>query len=608
MSDIIRILPENVANQIAAGEVVQRPASAVKELMENAIDAGGTDIQLIIRDAGKTLIQVVDNGCGMSEADARLCFERHATSKIKEAGDLFKIQTFGFRGEAMASIAAVAQVELKTKRTEDPMGSQVRIEGSAFKEQSPCSTGNGTSIAVKNLFFNVPARRNFLKSDATELSYILEEFHRLALVNPMVAFSYYNNNKLMARFEKSNMRQRLNAIFGANYSERLIPVGEQTSFVDITGYIGKPDAARKTRGEQYFFVNGRYIRHPYLAHSVEKAYAELIPENTYPPYFIFLTLDPAQIDINIHPTKTEVKFQDEKTLYSIMRAAIRKSFGSYSVIPSLDFETERPFDFRDDDPARPVIVPGVKIDPTYNPFDRTRVSGNGSFSTRPADPNLKHWENLYNTEKLRIPVPESPEIIGNLIPSDEQKSSSVFVMFNPHYFITTVKSGLMFVNVAHARERIYYERYLENSGRNPVSGQRLLFPETLMLSPQDSELLTDILADIRMLGFDIEAFGKDTWVVNALPEDAGQSSASDLVDQVLDGYRKNMMDHPGERRVNLAHSMARSIAGRKLKILQPEEMQALADELFATSVPDTSPSGRKVVYIMPHDEIEKKFK
>ena len=338
MPDIIKILPDNVANQIAAGEVIQRPASAVKELLENAIDAGADDIQLIIKDAGKTLIQVVDNGSGMSETDARLCFERHATSKINDARDLFKIHTFGFRGEALASIAAISQLEMKTKKKTEDIGTLIIIEGSNVKEHTSCSTSDGTSISVKNLFFNVPARRSFLKSDATETSYIIEEFNRVALVYPEISFSFYNNGKQVTFLEKSQLRQRVNAVFGANYGEKLIPLSEDTMVADIKGFIGKPEFARKTRGEQYFFVNKRFIKHPYLNHAVDKAYAEMIPEQSYPSYFIYLTIPTENIDVNIHPAKTEVKFQDEKTLYGILKATIRKSFGAFSIIPSIDFE------------------------------------------------------------------------------------------------------------------------------------------------------------------------------------------------------------------------------------------------------------------------------
>ncbi|MFA5195758.1 MAG: DNA mismatch repair endonuclease MutL, partial [Bacteroidales bacterium] len=399
MSDIIKILPDNVANQIAAGEVIQRPASAVKELLENAIDAGADDIQLIIKDAGKTLIQVVDNGCGMSETDARLCFERHATSKINEANDLYKIVTYGFRGEALASIAAVAQVEMKTKRKSDETATLLAIEGSEVKNHTSCSAADGTSISVKNLFFNVPARRAFLKADATETSYILEELHRVALVYPEICFSFYNNGKLSGKYEKTNLRQRINTIFGPNYGEKILQLQEETSVVKISGFIGKPEFARKTRGEQYFFINKRFIKHPYLNHAVDKAYSELIPQQSYPSYFIFLTIDTQNIDVNIHPAKTEVKFNDEKTLYSILKATIRKSFGFYNITPSIDFEAERSMDFGNIDSQQSIKIPTIKVNPAYNPFQPSGQGRNSIGFHPPEDKNLKNWERLYELGK-----------------------------------------------------------------------------------------------------------------------------------------------------------------------------------------------------------------
>ncbi len=589
--------------------MVQRPASAVKELLENAIDAGATDIQLIIKDAGKTLIQVVDNGQGMSETDARLCFERHATSKINDAHDLFKLMTFGFRGEALASIAAVSQLEMKTKREIDDLGTLIVIEGSDVKEHTACSTSTGTSISVKNLFFNVPARRNFLKSEATETTYIIEEFNRVALVYPHIAFSFYNNNKLVTRLEKTTLRQRINHILGTNYGERLIAVDEKTTVVNITGFIGKPEFARKTRGEQYFFVNNRYIRHPYLHHAVEKAFSELIPENAYASYFIYLTVDPNFIDVNIHPTKTEVKFQDEKAVYSILKAAIRKSFGAFNITPSLDFETERSMDFGDFDKNRQVVLPGITVNKDYNPFINTPADHSNSSYSKPADKNLKNWEALYNIGR-DIPIHTDREETGGQLfhHTKEEPVTASFFMYGKNYIVTPVKSGLMIIDVANARERIAYDKFSKDMGSQKSQSQRLLFPQTLTLNPSDSELLGEMLPELRKTGFEVESFGQNTFVVNAMPPEAEKQDVKDLMEHLLEAYKKNMMDARMDKKDNLARSLARNLAIRGLRNLSNEEMQSLVGELFISQMPETSPSGKKIIFILPLDEIEKKFK
>jgi DNA mismatch repair protein MutL len=609
MTDIIKILPDSVANQIAAGEVVQRPASAVKELLENAIDAGADDIQLIIKDAGKTLIQVVDNGQGMSETDARLCFERHATSKINDAHDLFTLVTFGFRGEALASIAAVSQLEMKTKRVSEDLGTLIVIEGSVVKEHTACSTATGTSISVKNLFFNVPARRNFLKSDATETTYIIEEFNRVALVYPHITFSFYNYNKLVTRLEKTTLRQRINQILGTNYGERLISVDEKTTVVNITGFIGKPEFARKTRGEQYFFVNNRYIRHPYLHHAVEKAFSELIPENSYASYFIYLTVDPNFIDVNIHPTKTEVKFQDEKTIYSILKAAIRKSFGAFNITPSLDFETERSLDFGDFHKDRQIVMPGIKVNTDYNPFVNSPADHSSSSYSRPADKNLKNWEALYNIGK-DIPIETHREETSEKLFHSEniEPVAASFFMYGKNYIVTPVKSGLMIIDIANARERISYDKFSKYFESQKPQSQRLLFPQTLSLNPADTELLSEMLPGLRKMGFEVESFGQNTFVVNAMPLEAEKQDVKDLIEHLLEAYKKNMMDARMDKKDNLARSLARNLAIKGLRNLSNEEMQSMVGELFISQMPETSPSGKKIIFILPLEEIEKKFK
>jgi len=609
MTDIIKILPDNVANQIAAGEVVQRPASAVKELLENAIDAGADDIQLIIKDAGKTLIQVVDNGKGMSETDARLCFERHATSKISEAHDLFQLMTFGFRGEALASIAAIAHLEMKTKRAEDELGTLILIEGSQVKDHTACSTSNGTSISVQHLFFNVPARRNFLKSDATETGYIIEEFNRVALVYPQIAFSFYNQNKLVTRLEKSTLRQRINNIQGSNYGEKLISVEEKTSIVNISGFIGKPEFARKTRGEQYFFVNNRYVRHPYLHHAVEKAYEELIPDNAYASYFIYLSIDPTQIDVNIHPTKTEVKFQEEKTIYTILKAAIRKSFGAFNITPSLDFETERSMDFGDFHKDREIKIPGITVNTDYNPFTNAPGDHAKSSYTNPVDKNLKNWEALYNIGKDTNPQSNQEETQEKMFHQEQDESTaSSFFMYGKSYVITYVKSGLMIIDVVNARERIAYDKFLRYSDSLIPQSQHLLFPQTINLNAADSEMLTEMIPELRNMGFEVSSFGQNTFVVNAMPVEAEKQDIKDMIERLLEAYKKNMMDARIDKKENLARSLAKNIAVKALRNLSVEEMQSLTGELFVSSMPETSPSGKKIIYILPLEEIEKKFR
>ena len=608
MPDIIRILPDHVANQIAAGEVIQRPASAVKELLENAIDAGADDIQLIIKDAGKTLIQVVDNGKGMSETDARLCFERHATSKIAEAGDLFKIHTYGFRGEALASIAAVAQLEMKTRKKSDEIATLIIIEGSEVKEHTSCSAAEGTSISVKNLFFNVPARRSFLKADATETSYIIEELNRVALVYPEISFSFYNNGKLVTRMEKSPLRQRINAVFGSNYGEKLIPLSEDMNLADIKGFIGKPEFARKTRGEQYFFVNKRFIKHPYLNHAVDKSYAELIPDQSYPSYFIYLTVDPKNIDVNIHPAKTEVKFQDEKTLYSILKACIRKSFGSFNITPSIDFDMDGALDFSGLDKNAEIKIPTITINPDYNPFQSTqRGSGTGSFH-KPEDKNLKNWETLYEFGKeLSANKGDDAEIQRQTGISFEPEQTQFF-SFGKKYIITPMKSGLMFIDIVNARERILYEKFLHTAETQSPLCQRILFPVTISLNPSDAELLSEILPDMRLLGFDIEAFGKNTFVVNGLPTDVLNEDISGMIERLLESFKKNQMEAHFEKRINLIRSLSKNLASKITLSLSNEAMQMLTGELFACTMPETSPSGKKVLFILNNEEIEKKFK
>ena len=609
MSDIIRLLPDSVANQIAAGEVIQRPASAVKELLENAIDAGGDSIELIIKDAGKTLIQIIDNGCGMSPTDARMSFERHATSKIKSADDLFRIKTFGFRGEALASIAAIAQVEMKTRRHEDELGSHLIIEGSTVKSQQPCACPTGTSIMVKNLFYNVPARRNFLKSDPAELRHIIEEYQRVVLVNANIAFSLNNNGKPFSQLPKAGLKQRIANVMGAGNLEKLIAVGQETNVVKVSGFIGKPENARKTKGEQYFFANNRYIRHPYLNHAVEEAFSDLIPEGYYPSYFLYLDVDPAQIDINIHPTKTEVNFQDHQTIYAILRSAVRAAIGKYSLSSTLDFDAEQSFNLHFPK-NRPVVAPGIHVDPEFNPFVKNpqpelRLSPN----TERYEPGVNQWEKIY--EGLRSRETEDlsarqTRIVGSDF-GQETHTERGFMQFQNRYIITKVKSGLMIIDQQAAHERVLFERYLDRIDQKKGMAQQQLFPQTVKLSASDTELVNELIGEISNLGFVIEPFGNNTFIVNGTPADLTDENIQELIENVLENYKKNQLGLKLDRKNNLARAMARNMAVKSGKVLMAEEMQSLVDDLFACKVPDISPSGKTITVIIGDDEIDKRF-
>lgn len=609
MSDIIRLLPDSVANQIAAGEVIQRPASAVKELLENAIDAGGDSIELIIKDAGKTLIQIIDNGCGMSPTDARMSFERHATSKIKSADDLFRIKTFGFRGEALASIAAIAQVEMKTRRHEDELGSHLIIEGSTVKSQQPCACPTGTSIMVKNLFYNVPARRNFLKSDPAELRHIIEEYQRVVLVNANIAFSLNNNGKPLSQLPKAGLKQRIANVMGAGNLEKLIAVGQETNVVKVSGFIGKPENARKTKGEQYFFANNRYIRHPYLNHAVEEAFSDLIPEGYYPSYFLYLDVDPAQIDINIHPTKTEVNFQDHQTIYAILRSAVRAAIGKYSLSSTLDFDAEQSFNLHFPK-NRPIVAPGIHVDPEFNPFVKNpQPELRLSPKTERYEPGVNQWEKIY--EGLRSRETEDlsarqTRIVGSDF-GQETHTERGFMQFQNRYIITKVKSGLMIIDQQAAHERVLFERYLDRIDQKKGMAQQQLFPQTVKLSASDTELVNELIGEISNLGFVIEPFGNNTFIVNGTPADLTDENIQELIENVLENFKKNQLGLKLDRKNNLARAMARNMAVKSGKVLMAEEMQSLVDDLFACKVPDISPSGKTITVIIGDDEIDKRF-
>ncbi|MCF8298137.1 MAG: DNA mismatch repair endonuclease MutL [Saprospiraceae bacterium] len=610
MSDIIRLLPDSVANQIAAGEVIQRPASAVKELLENAIDSGATEIKLIIKDAGKTLIQVIDNGCGMSETDARMSFERHATSKISEANDLFAIRTMGFRGEALASIAAIAQVELKSKKVEDELGTQIIIEGSEVKAQTICSTTNGTSISIKNLFFNVPARRNFLKSNQIETKHIFDEFFRVALANPDVAFSVFDNSNQRFALNKSNLKQRIAGLFGSSIGEKLVDIKLESDIVKISGFIGKADSAKKTRGEQYFFVNNRFIKHPYFNHAVENAYQELLPENSHPSYFVFFQINPEKIDINIHPTKTEVNFQDSNVIYSILLSAVKQSLGKFSITPSIDFSVEQSFDYKHI-PNAPIKQPKISINPDFNPFEQR------SPKTEREKSNADNWQELFVSKEFKAPdfgnnktediEDERQTTISSDIDEEHAVQASKLIQLHNKYILANVKSGLLIVNQQNAFERIYYEKFLKNLETDKSSTQQQLFPQTLEFNASDAELLNEISDELTAFGFDIKSFGANSFIVNGIPTDLTNENLKDLLDGILEYYKKNLIELKIDKRINVLRSMARNLSIRQNVEMQTAEMQALIDSLFACKLPETTPSGKKVFKILNMEDINSFF-
>lgn len=612
MSDVIRLLPDSVANQIAAGEVVQRPASAVKELLENAIDAGATQVKLIVKDAGRTLIQVTDNGRGMSETDARMCFERHATSKITQASDLFAIRTMGFRGEALASIAAISRVELRTRTAEAQVGSEVIIEGSVVEIQQPCQCPRGTSIAVKNLFFNTPARRNFLKSDPVEKTHIFNELLRIALANPNVGFMYYQNGQLTHQIEAGNLKQRIVSLFGNNYNQRLVPVHENTEIVSIEGFLLKPEFARKKRNDQYFFVNNRFIRSAYLATAIELGFQELIPSDMYPSFFIYLEIDPQQIDVNVHPTKTEIKFQDENIIFQILMTTVKRSLGKYNIAPTLDFERETAFDHLLPSADKEITPPVITINPDYNPFGSpTRGQGRSADLFERID--HKGWESLYPKREdglEEIPDKRVQTVISSAWETHEdERISRKFLQLQNKYILVPVKSGLMIIDQQRAHERILFERYVASFENMQNASQQLLFPETLNLMEYDAELLREILPEVKTLGFQLTESPRNTFVITGSPMDLpGNENLCEVLESVLENFKTNRINTQLDARTNLARSLARRFSIKQGKALDEHEMQLLTNSLFACQMPYHSPSGKPVISIMKMEDISEKFK
>lgn len=609
MSNIIKLLPDSVANQIAAGEVIQRPASAAKELLENAVDAGATQITLVIKDAGKTLIQVTDNGQGMSAIDARMCFERHATSKISKVDDLFEIKTMGFRGEAMASIAAISQVELKSKPEADDVGTCVNIEGSKVISQEPCQCARGTSILIKNLFYNVSARRNFLKSNTVEIRHIIEEFIRISSINYNIGFSYYNNEKLVYKLMPGSMKSRIVALFGNVYNERLLPVVQKTDRINISGFIGKPEFAKKTRGEQYFFVNGRFIKHPYLNHAVNNAYTEMIPVDSFPSYFINIEIDPQDIDINIHPTKTEVNFQDARYAYAVLQAAVKQSIGKYSLTPTLDFDVipdiEQAFQTK---PSDDLKQPSINLNPDYNPFDKQNPNFSGdSMSFK--KPNVENWEKLFENQSIDVPSSDSnQDIVNKAVDSDSDFERNKFLQIHNQFIACNVSSGMMLIDQQLAHQRIVYEKIIDKLRGSSQPSQKQLFPQNIHLSPGDAEIIRSLFVELVKIGFVLEELGANSFVVVGIPTDIEENSVVGIIEKIVENHKAQVADLNYDKNINLARSIAINTALKNGTKLDQVEMQEIFDGLFMCKVPKVSPDGKKILTIIGLADLESLIK
>jgi DNA mismatch repair protein MutL len=610
MADIINLLPDSIANQIAAGEVIQRPASIVKELVENSVDAGSNKVDVYVKDGGRTLVQVTDNGCGMSVTDARMSFERHATSKIKNTEDLFAIRTMGFRGEALASIASVAEVEMKTKRVEDEMGTLLRMSGSEVLVQEPVACNSGTSIAVKNLFFNVPARRKFLKADATELRHIITEIQRVALASPGVSFALFHNNNDIFQLPQASLKQRIVHVFGKSISQHLTDVASETSLGKIKGYIGKPDFAKKKYGEQYFFVNNRFMKHPYFHRAVMAAFEQVLPSDYIPSYFIYFEVPASSIDVNIHPTKTEIKFEDEQAWWQLIKAAVREGLGKFNIIPSIDFETGGIIDLPTRKPQE-ITEPGVNLDFTYNPFNDEMPEGpSPGASTRYREKvGTAHWEKMY--EDLKTEVHASAmnhhKDEKQLFQDDDNHQNRLMQVRNK-YIVSPIKSGLMLIDQKRAHQRILYEQFMLSFEQNKPVTQQSLFPEQVELSTEDYLLLEDIMGDLKVLGFDISHFGKNTIVINGCPAIVDSHGPVNLIKAFIGEYRHTEGDIKAGVKEKLSASLAAASAIDYGKPLTVNEMQGLVDALFACQNPNHTPMGKVIVSIINITEIEKLFK
>lgn len=607
MSDIIQLLPDSVANQIAAGEVIQRPASVIKELVENAVDAGAKNINVLVVDAGRTSIQVIDDGKGMSETDARLSFERHATSKIRSAEDLFSLHTMGFRGEALASIAAVAQIELKTRQASDEIGTLLSISGSKYTGQEPCSCPVGSNFSIENLFYNVPARRKFLKSNSTELNNIITAFERIALVYPEISFTLHSNGTEMFNLKAGVLRQRIIDIFGKRLNQDLLSVNVDTSMCKISGYVGKPESARKKGAHQYFFVNGRYMKHPYFSKAVINAFDRLVPMGEQVPYFIYFDINAEDIDVNIHPTKTEIKFENEQAIWQILSASVKESVGMFNDVPSIDFDTQGRPDIPVYNPENNVAAPKVQFNPTYNPF-------NTGSSSQPSTKSVDKWENLYNglksqrsqetelfTSKMTQPstdIDESP--VENVI----AEKSPAHYQYKGCYIMTAVKSGLMIVDQHRAHVRILYDKYIEQMKDREVPSQKVLFPETIHLSATEDITLNKIEPEMVKLGFEITALGGASYAINAIPAGIEGLNVVELVHDIIVSAQEKTGDITQETNSALALTLSRNAAIPFGQVLSNDEMENIFNSLFASSNPNYTPDGKNILCILKQSEIE----
>ena len=616
MSSIIQLLPDHVANQIAAGEVVQRPASVVKELLENAVDAKATDIKLILKDAGKSLIQVIDNGVGMSVTDSRLCFERHATSKIRQAEDLFSLHTKGFRGEALASIAAIAHVEMKTKQDQEELGIHIVVEGSKFVSQEPAVLPKGTSFAVKNLFFNIPARRNFLKSETVEQRHIVDEFQRVAMAHPTIHFTMYHNGSEMFNLPISNYRQRIVNIFSGKTNEKLVPVSEETEIVSLQGFVGKPEFAKKNRGEQFFFVNNRFIKSGYLHHAVMAAYEGLLKDGAQPSYFLYLDVPPHTIDINIHPTKTEIKFDDEHSLYAILRSSIKHSLGQFNVAPVLDFERDPNLDTPYDYQGKNAEYPTIQVDSNFNPFAETKPSKSFSSSSsyKKSEIAQPSWESLYvglkqNTQEIAEMTFENEEAVTSSLFEENDIEQEIKRTYQIHkkYIVSPIKSGMVIINQKRAHERVLYEEFLTNMTVKQASSQRLLFPLELFFSSNEIELVRELQLSLENLGFIFDAFAESSIVISGLPITITESKASIVLDDLLTDLQNGIVTDSFSQNDTIAKSMAKSLAVRTGTYLTEKEQESLVHNLFACKEPNVSPFQKPTFITMSVEDLDKKF-
>ena len=612
MSDIIHLLPDSVANQIAAGEVIQRPASVVKELVENAIDAGAQNIHVLITDAGRTCIQVIDDGKGMSSTDARLSFERHATSKIRTASDLFALQTMGFRGEALASIAAVAQVELKTRQENEELGTMINISASKVESQETVSCPRGSSFSIKNLFFNIPARRKFLKSNVTEFSNILTEFERIALVHPGVSFTLHNNDTEVFNLPMSSLRQRIVAIFGKKLNEKLLTVEVETTLVKISGFVSKPETARKKGAHQYFFTNGRYMRHPYFYKAITDAYEHLIPTGEQVSFFLYFEIDPANIDVNIHPTKTEIKFENEQAIWQILSAAVKEALGKFNAVPSIDFDTEGMPDIPipDFNRSKPIEPPKVHVNSDYNPF---KNNGSSNSYSRPE----VNWENLYkglekenrnNYPEGEVTTPFS-SVQGTLYTEEpEIDKGNQYLQYKGRYILTSVKSGLLLIDQHRAHVRVLFDRYITQIRQKQGVSQGILFPEILQLPPSEAAILPEIMEDLHSVGFDLSNLGGGSYAINGIPSGIEGLNPAELIRNMVYTALKKGNDVKEEIQNMLALTLARAAAIVYGQVLGDEEIRQLVDSLFACPMPNHTPDGQTILSTIREEEIEKLFK